>query len=67
MPSRTRKGLGTTMVVFPKLVKYTMSNGREAMVGRRSLWRQRRFKTSSAKPRKIMQQMARSEPMSSTN
>lgn len=37
------------------------------MVGRRSLWRQRRFSTSSAKPRKIMQQMARSEPMSSTN
>jgi len=37
------------------------------MVGRRSLWRQRRFRTSSAKPRKIMQQMARSEPMSSTN
>lgn len=37
------------------------------MVGRSNLWRQRRFRTSSAKPRKIMQQMARSEPMSSTN
>lgn len=37
------------------------------MVGSSSLCRQRRFKTSSAKPRKIIQQMASREPMSSTN
>uniref|UniRef100_A0A8C6YYG6 C2CD2 like n=1 Tax=Nothoprocta perdicaria TaxID=30464 RepID=A0A8C6YYG6_NOTPE len=37
------------------------------MVGSSSLWRQRKLRTSSAKPRKIMQQMARREPMSSTN
>lgn len=44
-----------------------MRRGSEAAVGSSSLWRQRRFKTSSAKPRKIMQQMARSAPIRATN
>lgn len=44
-----------------------MSRGRDAKVGSRSLCLQRKFSTSSANPRKIMQQMARSAPISCTN
>lgn len=66
-PSRPLNGLGTTMTVLPKLVKYTMSRGREAKVGSRSLCLQRKLSTSSANPRKIMQQMARRAPISCTN
>lgn len=44
-----------------------MSKGKDAMVGSRSLCLHRRFNTSSAKPRKIMQQMARRAPISCTN
>ena len=47
------------MVVEPPLTKYTMRSGREASVGRRSLYRQRRSSTSSVKPRNIIQQMDR--------
>ena len=44
-----------------------MRRGSEAAVGSSSLWRHCRFRTSSAKPRKIMQQMARSAPIRATN
>lgn len=44
-----------------------MSKGRDAKVGSRSLCLHRKFSTSSANPRKIMQQMARSAPISCTN
>ena len=39
----------------PPLTKWIMRRGREANVGRRSLWRQRRLRTSSANPRKVIQ------------
>ena len=42
-------------VVEPPLTKWIMRRGREANVGRRSLWRQRRLRTSSANPRKVIQ------------
>ena len=44
-----------------------MSRGRDAKVGSRSLCLHRKFSTSSANPRNIMQQMARSAPISCTN
>ena len=44
-----------------------MRRGREAMVGSSSLCRQRRLRTSSANPRKIMQQMERSAVMNCAN
>lgn len=55
------------MVVEPPFTRYTMRRGREAMVGRRSLWRQRKSKTSSVNPRKTMQQMERRAHMNCEN
>ena len=45
------------MVVEPPLTRYTIRRGRDATVGRRTLTLQRKLRTSSAKPRNIMQQM----------
>ncbi len=41
----------------PPLTRYTIRRGRDATVGRRTLTLQRRFRTSSANPRNIMQQI----------
>ena len=57
MPRRECTGKGRTMVVEPPFTRYTIRRGREAMVGSISFTRQRSANTSSANPRKIMQQM----------
>lgn len=44
-----------------------MSNGNDAIVGSNNLWRHRKFKTSSANPNRIMQQIDNSADISSTN
>jgi hypothetical protein len=62
-PRYNLSGLGTTIVVEPMLTKYTINNGNEAKVGRRSLCRHFRSKTSSAKPKNIIQQMDNSAAM----
>ena len=58
-PIKGRNGLGTMIIVRSKVTRYTMSSGRDAMVGSSILWRHFRLRTSSAKPRNIIQQIDR--------
>ena len=55
------------MFVTPILTKYTTRRGREAIVGRRSLSLHLRSRTSSAKPRKVMQQIDSKPAINMTN
>ena len=66
-PKMNWKGFGMTTVVDPKLTRYTMSIGSEAMVGRSSLWRHLRLRTSSANPRKIIQHIDNNAAIHCTN
>ena len=66
-PRINLKGLGTMMFVTPILTKYTTRRGREAIVGRRSLSLHLRSRTSSAKPRKIIQQIDSRPAINMTN
>ena len=67
LPTMNLMNFGMMTVVELKLTWYTISSGRDAIVGKRSLYRHFRSRTSSAKPSRTMQQMDNSAAMNSTN
>lgn len=66
-PNKVLNGFGTIIVVELKFTKYTINSGSEAIVGSNNLCRHLKSNTSSANPRRIMQQIHKSAAINSTN